>query len=920
LLFIRRGTHTVSNPISSLSAGDVIGNYKILGLAGAGGMGVVYRALDIKLERTVALKFLPEHVVSSSDEKERFLREARTASSLDHPNVGVIHGIDETADGHSFIVMAYYAGETLVHKLRRGPLAVTEAVDIAIQMGEGLAAAHAGTVVHRDIKPSNVILTQTGVAKIVDFGLARLTSTTGSTQSISTAGTIGYMSPEQTMGKLVDQRTDIWSLGIVLAEMVTGKNPFTRETPAATIFAILNEPPLPMDEIAEATPDQIPLELLRVIYRSLSKEPATRYQSCREMVADLKEVRSHLEPAAQSSPIAGDPSSRTIIRPTTRPSGRTTTRSSGRVTSSASDLRQQIEQASRPVWGAAVAPSPKWHRWLIAFAAVALVLAVVSFLPVVRDRIAGWFSRPEEHVAVLPFENVGNDPANEQVSAGLMDSLASRLTNLEAGKQSLWVVPTSEVRRLKISDPASALRELGATIAVEGSLRRDGQTIQLTVNLINTKNLRQIGSVNLEDHAGDFSSLEDEVVTRLAKLLHVEMTPEMLRASGGAVNAGAYTLYLKALGYTQRYDKPENLDLAIAALNEAVKADPRFALGFAELGEAYRLKYRLDKDKKWLDEALANCEKAQELNDRLPAVYVTLGKIHRSTGNYDLALQESQRALQLDPHNADAIISLALSYESAGRIADAEAAYRKAIALRPDFWDGYNQLAGFLNDHQRYEEAAAVYRHAIELTPDNAALYLNLGAVYSSMGDKHYPEAEQMLRKSIELEPTYGAYANLGYLYNQEQKFAEAAAATEKALQMNDKNYVVWGNLAIAYEGLRDKEKTSKAWDREIDLLEQAVRDTPRDAIAQSTLGMLYAKKKLSDKAISRIQSALALSPDDPNVLAIVGLAYEDMGDRAEALQYVEKSLQKGYSLEDLKNTPDLQGLFSDPRFRPSVK
>jgi eukaryotic-like serine/threonine-protein kinase len=903
----------VSNPpTSTLSAGDVIGNYKILGLAGAGGMGVVYRALDIKLERTVALKFLPEHLISSSEEKERFLREARTASSLDHPNIGVIHGLDETADGYSFIVMAYYVGETLVQKLRRGPLPLAEAVDIAIQMGEGLAAAHAGTVVHRDIKPSNVILTQSGVAKIVDFGLARLTSTTGSTQSISTAGTIGYMSPEQTMGKLVDQRTDIWSSGIVLAEMVTGRNPFTRETPAATIFAILNEPPLPLDEMADATPDQVPLELLRVIYRALSKEPATRYLSCREMVADLKEVRSHLEPAAQMSPITGHPSSRSSIR--------STSRSSGRATSSASDLRQQIEQASRPMWSAPAVPSPKWHRWLIALALAVLVLAVVSLLPPVRERLTSWFSHPEEHVAVLPFENVGNDPANEQVSAGLMDSLASRLTNLEAGRQSLWVVPTSEVRRLKISDPASALRELGATVAVEGSLRHDGQTIQLTVNLINTRNLRQIGSVNLEDHARDFSSLEDEVVTRLAKLMHVEMTPEMLRASKGPVNAGAYTLYLKALGYTQRYDKPENLDLAIAALNDAVKADPRFALGFAQLGEAYRLKYRLDKDKKWLDEALANCEKAQELNDRLPAVYVTLGKIHSSTGNYDLALQESQRALQLDPRNADAIISLARSYESAGRIADAEAAYRKAIALRPDSWDGYNQLASFLNDHQRYDEAVAQYRHAIQLTPDNAALYLNLGGVYSDMGDKHYPEAEQMLRKSIELEPTYGAYANLGYLYNQERKFAEAAAATEKALQMNDKNYVVWGNLAIAYEGLKDKEKTSQAWDREIDLLEQTVRDTPRDAIAQSTLGMIYAKKKLRDKAVSRIQSALALSPDDPNVLATVGVAYEDIGDRAQALQYVEKSLQKGYSLEDLKNTPDLQGLFSDPRFRPSGK
>jgi tetratricopeptide (TPR) repeat protein len=283
-------------------------------------------------------------------------------------------------------------------------------------------------------------------------------------------------------------------------------------------------------------------------------------------------------------------------------------------------------------------------------------------------------------------------------------------------------------------------------------------------------------------------------------------------------------------------------------------------------------------------------------------------------------LQESQRALQLDPRNADAIISLARSYESAGRTADAEAAYRKAIALRPDSWDGYNQLAGFLNDHQRYDEAVAQYRHAIQLTPDNAALYLNLGAVYSDMGDKHYPDAEQMLRKSIELEPTYGAYANLGYLYNREQKFAEAAAATEKALQMNDKNYVVWGNLAIAYEGLKNQEKTSRAWDREIDLLEQTVRDTPRDASAQSNLAMLYAKKKLRDKAISRIQSALALSPDDPDVLALVGEAYENLGDRVDALQYIEKSLQKGYSLEDLKNTPDLQDLFSDPRFRPSGK
>jgi serine/threonine protein kinase/tetratricopeptide (TPR) repeat protein len=890
----------VSDPNATLSVGDLVGNYKILGMAGAGGMGIVYRALDVKLERTVALKFLPEHVASSSEDRERFLREARTASSLDHPNIGVIHGLEETANGRSFIVMAYYTGETLAHKIYRGPLSIAEAVDIAIQIGEGLSAAHAGTVVHRDLKPSNVMLTQNGVAKIVDFGLARLASSSGSTQSLSTVGTIGYMSPEQTIGKLVDQRTDIWSLGIVLAEMVTGKNPFLRDTPAATIFAIINEPPRPMDEI--------PIDLLRVIYRALSKEPATRYQSCREVVADLKEVRSHLDPEATAQAITGSSSG-----------SRSSSRSASSRSTSTSELRKQIEQASRPMWGTGpgVAPAHKWNWWLAGAGLVAVTFAILSFLPPVRDRFTGWFGHPEEHIAVLPFENVGNDAANEEVSAGLMESLSSRLTNLEAGKQALWVVPASEVRRRKITDPSSALRELGATVAVEGSLRREGQTIRLTVNLVNTKSLRQIGAVTLEDQAGDFSSLEDEAVARLAKMMRIEVTPEMLRATGG-VNGGAYELYLKALGYTQRYDKPGNLDLAIAALNSAVKADPRFALGFAQLGEAYRLKYRLDKDKKWIDEALANCQKAQQLNDRLPMVYVTLGKLHSYTGNYELSLQETQRALQLDPRNADAIISLARSYESAGRTADAEAAYRKAIALRPDSWDGFNQLAGFLYDHRRYDEAVVQYRHAIELTPDNSALYLNLGAVYSDMGDKHYAEAEQMLRKSIALEPTYPAYANLGHLYLQEQKYAESAAATENAVELNDKDYVVWGNLMIAYNALKDEQKEAQARDHGIALLEQAALDTPRDATVQSNLGMLYAKKKLREKAISRIQSALALSPDDSNVLATVGEAYEDLGDRALALQYIEKSLQKGYDLADLKHTPDLQGLLSDPRFRPS--
>ncbi len=873
--------------VTTLSSGDRVGNYQILGLAGAGGMGVVYRALDLKLERTVALKFLPNELVASQTEKERFWREAKTASSLDHPNIGVIHGIEETDDGRSFIVMSFYEGATLSGKISRGPLPLGEAVDIAIQMARGLAQAHARAVIHRDIKPSNVIITQQNIAKIVDFGLARVTTPSVTTQSMGTTGTIGYMSPEQTMGQLLDQRTDIWSLGVVLAEMVTGRHPFQRESAPATIVAILNEPPKLTDEV--------PLELQRIIYRALSKEAATRYRSCQEMLADLETFRSQLQPSSSASLAAA-------------PRG-------------SAEFRQQLERASSPMWLPSASARPKWLWWLAGFALAAILLAVLSFVPSIRDRVTSLFGRHEDHIAVLPFENVGNDPANEAVSEGLMDSLSSRLTNLDVGQQSLWVVPAGEVRRHKIADPASALRDLGATIAVQGSLQRDGRVIHLTVNLINTKNLRQIGSIALEDRAGDFATLQDEAVSRLARLMHINVTAEMLRTTGGAVSPAAYESYLKALGYMQRHDKPENLDLALEALQSAVKTDSRFALGYAQLGEAYRLKHTLDRNPKWNDEALANCRKAAELDDRLPVVYVTLGRIHDSDGKFDLALQEFQRALQLDSRNADALIGIAHAYESAGRPANAEAAYKKAIALRPDYWDGYNNLGVFYDGQNRYEEAIVQLRHAVDLTPDNARVYLNLAAVYIDSGDpKRFPAAEQALKKSIELSPTYPAYANLGYLYVQEQKYAEAAANVEKALELNDKDFLVWGNLALAYQGLNQKDKVSAAHDRQLALLEKAVASNPRDGQMQSYLGLVYAQKKLHNKALPRLQSALVLAPNDNVVLENVGEAYEDLGDRAHALQYIEKSLQQGHSFSSLKTVPDLQGLLSDPNFRPKGK
>ncbi|MGH9774360.1 MAG: protein kinase domain-containing protein [Candidatus Acidiferrales bacterium] len=875
------------------SAGERVGNYQILGLAGAGGMGVVYKALDLKLERTVALKFLPHDVSAEEEDKKRFLREAKAASALDHPNVGVIHGVEETERGRLFIVMAYYEGETLAQKIRQGPLPFREAVDIAIQMAQGLGEAHAHKIIHRDIKPSNVIITSQNVVKIVDFGLARMAATPSMTQSAGITGTVAYMSPEQTMGKALDQRTDIWALGVVLAEMITGQNPFQRDTAASVMFAIVSQPPAPMEGV--------PAELQKIIYRALSKEAADRYASCEVMLKDLEAIRGRLP--SPMEPVEVDDAAPTKS-----------------ITSK--ELRKYIEHASGSAWAAAAPQKRGWQRWVLISAIMLVALAGLSFVPPIHQWIADrFFAGAEKHIAVLPFDNIGNDPANEVLAEGLMDSLTSRLSNLEVGQQALWVVPASVVRSRKVEDPTAALRVLGATLVVKGSIEREGQDIHLTVNLINAKTMRQVGSVALEDRAGDLATLQDETVSRLSNLMGIAVTPEMLKATAGKVNPAAYESYLKALGYIQRYDKPGNLQLAIGELENSTKRDPRFALGFAEMGEAYRLRYQVDANPKWLDEASANCGKAVQLDDGIPAVYVTLGRLHSEVEKYDLALQEFEHAFQLDAHDADAVMGEAGAYEHTGRLSDAEDAYKKAAALRPDYWDGYNSLGLFYDRQNKYAESIAQFLHAAELTPDNAQVYSNLAAVYMDRGEANDNAlAEEALKKSIDLGPSYPAYANLGELLIHEHRFAESAAVTEKALAINDKNYIVWSNLGNAYEWQKDTAKADAARERELELLEDFLRLKPRDAPAQAEVAYLYAKKKMRDQAQARIQSAVALAPTDGQVLASVGEAYEKLGKRPEALHYVELALQKGFLLDDLKSIFDLQDLLKDPNFRPPKK
>jgi eukaryotic-like serine/threonine-protein kinase len=865
--------------------GQTISHYKITDKLGAGGMGVVYKAVDLKLERTVALKFLPADVAVSDRDKQSLLREARAASALDHPNIGVIHGIEESEDHHLFIVMGYYEGETLAQKLSRGAISVGESLGLAIQIAKGLTSAHARNIVHRDVKPSNIMITNSGVAKIVDFGLARVVTTASATQSISSTGTLPYMAPEQILGEAIDQRCDIWALGVILVQMITGSHPFIRPNKGAMTFAILNQPPAALDVVPKAVQP--------IVYRALSKKPEGRYPGAEEMLRDLEAALAEIT----SSPA-----------PAEEP---TLTRSVN-----ARELKQYMENASTPSW---TVDNPRKARRLL-FASVGVILAAiaVTLLPSVRERFAGLaYAGSEKHIAVLPIANSGNDPEFAPVAEGLMESLTNELSNLEAAKQSLWVVPASVVRNRKVNDPASAFHELGATMVVQGSIQRIGPGVHLTVVLIDSKRLRQIGSAELEDRTGDLAALQNQAVAGLARLMRVKVS-ETPQTPSGSVPPGNYESYLKALAYLQRYDQPGNPDLAISVLNSAIEKNHRFALGYATLGEAYRLKFLMDHHPAWVDQALANCRAALQIDDRLPAVHVTLGHLQATVGKTDLALQEFQKALEINSRDAGALIGMAGVYEQTGHTPDAEANYMRAIALRPDYWEGYSVLGAFYSRQKRVQDSLAQYRRVIELTPDSPEGYSDLGVEYMELKDSQSnAAAEAAFLKSIQLAPNYQAYANLGWLYVNQKRYAEAAAATRKALELNDKDWRVWANLQLAYTWLKDDEKIPPVRAKTLSLLEQYALMNSREAPVQSMLSMLYAEDRQRQEALSHANAALALAPKDPWILADVAETYYDLGERKRAIQFAQDSLKNGYTLTDLQQRPVLLGLIADPGFRP---
>jgi TolB-like protein len=637
--------------------GQTVSHYDIVEKLGGGGMGVVYKAVDRRLGRTVALKFLPFELTRDDSAKARFEQEARAASAIDHPHICTIYEIDQTPDGQLFIVMAHYEGETLRQRLDRGPIGVGEAVEVALQVARGLAAAHSRGIVHRDVKPANIITTPGGITKILDFGLARLPDVTSLTQVGTTWGTVGYMSPEQAQGGDVDHRTDLWALGVVLYEMLTGRRPFPTAPPTAAVYAILHTTPAPLRSV---NPDIAP-ELDGIVTRALAKSPAGRYQSAADLVVDLVAV-----------------------------SGRTGSRARG-----------------APESGSRRLPS----------------------------------------IAVLPFSDLSAAKDQDYFCEGL----AEELINALAGIEGLRVAARTSAFRFKggAFDPAEVGRTLNVETLLEGSVRKAGNRLRVTVQLVNVGDGYQLWSERYDRDLDDVFAVQDEIAHGVVAKLKVRLRgePEAPLVRRSTADPEAYERYLKG---RFAIDKRQ-LDQATEYFERALAIDPNFALAQAGLAEALSLVgfYQLVPSAQVAPKARAAAERALAIDD---------------------GLSES--------HSAQAAVKILFEWDWRG----ASDCYRRAVELNPRFFSSIQiYLLAFVEG--RFDEALELCRRASERDPLAHGPYSLAGTAHYCAG--RFDEAVRLARQSAQCEPHYAlAHRAIGLGLRAQGDYAGGIAGLQRALEL----------------------------------------------------------------------------------------------------------------------------------------
>jgi serine/threonine protein kinase/Flp pilus assembly protein TadD len=734
---------------NELTTNSTLSHYRVISKLGVGGMGEVYLAEDTKLDRKVALKILPPQFAEDKDRMNRFVREAKSASALNHPNIITIHEIGES-EGIHFIALEFIDGTTLHDYVKNNPLQLKNVLEIAIQIASALDEAHSAGIVHRDIKPDNVMVRANGLVKILDFGIAKLAEAPALNRSLDTdedaatalkrqstspgmiIGTADYMSPEQAKGKEVDARTDIFSFGVVLYELTASGRPFDGETPIEKLGAILHKEAKPL-------PEEVPAEIKRIIHKCLRKERDQRYQTIKDLLIDLKDVKQELELQKKlEQTVAPDQVERgtQILTPTT------------------------LDEIARSTTNQTAAQSAG-RRYATVAAAILLVL-IVAF---VGYRYSTSSSNQIQSIAVMPFENESGNQDVEYLSDGMTETLIKSLANLP----NLNVKPRSLVFRYKgkNTDLKTISKELNVQAILNGRVSQRADQLTLTLELVDTEKESVIWSEQYQRKISDLVALQSEIARDVSSKLKSKLSgAEETRITQAATrDPEAYQAYLKGRYYWNRRTS-ENIKKAIEQFKFATDRDPNYALAFVGLADCYAV--------------LAEYSGLQ------------------TTETAPQARNYAERAIALDPQLAEPHATLGIVHRQMWQWAEAEKEYRRAIELNPNYATTYHWYSILLKDMGRNDEAATLIKRAHEIDPLSSVISVNVAEMY--MLQKNLDASIETCLKIMELDPSFAAaYEAMGVSKVLKGQNLQATEAVEKAAELSKRAAVTLSYVGYVY-------------------------------------------------------------------------------------------------------------------------